>query len=72
MLPQYDELKILFKTLGKLIEIKSNKSYVSSGPFNVLPSPNENVIQNTIKDLTIHSEIFNLIGVSDSVYNKIL
>ena len=71
MLPQYDELKILFKTIGKLIEVNQIRVTFHPGPFNVLPSPNENVIQNTIKDLTIHSEIFNLIGVSDSVYNKI-
>lgn len=71
MLPQYDELKILFKTIGKLIQVNQIRVTFHPGPFNVLPSPNENVIQNTIKDLTIHSEIFNLIGVSDSVYNKI-
>ena len=71
MLPQYDELKILFKKIGKLIEVNQIRVTFHPGPFNVLPSPNENVIQNTIKDLTIHSEIFNLIGVSDSVYNKI-
>ena len=71
MLPQYDELKILFKKIGKLIEVNQIRVTFHPGPFNVLPSPNENVIQNTIKDLTIHSEIFNLLGVSESVYNKI-
>ena len=41
------------------------------GPFNVLVSPNENVVENTIKDLTIHGEIMDMLGQSRTPYNKI-
>ena len=41
------------------------------GPFNVLVSPNENVVQNTITDLTIHGQIFDMMGLSRTPYNKL-
>ena len=41
------------------------------GPFNVLVSPNENVVENTIKDLTIHGEIMDMLGQSRTPYNKL-
>ena len=31
------------------------------GPFNVLVSPNENVVKNTINDLSLHGEMFDLL-----------
>jgi UV DNA damage endonuclease len=41
------------------------------GPFNVLVSPNEKVVQNTITDLEIHGKIFDMLGLSRTPYNKI-
>ena len=41
------------------------------GPFNVLVSPNENVVQNTITDLTIHADIMDFMGLSRTPYNKL-
>ncbi len=41
------------------------------GPFNVLLSPNERVVNNTIKDLSIHGEMFDLLGLDRTPYNKI-
>ena len=41
------------------------------GPFNVLVSPNESVVENTIKDLTIHGDIFDMMGLSRTPYNKL-
>ena len=41
------------------------------GPFNVLVSPNEDVVQNTITDLTIHGQIFDMMGLSRTPYNKL-
>jgi len=41
------------------------------GPFNVLTSPHEHVVENCIKDLTIHSDTFDMIGLSRTPYNKI-
>tara|TARA_Y100001937_G_scaffold34137_1_gene48742 strand:+ start:1042 stop:1995 length:954 start_codon:yes stop_codon:yes gene_type:complete len=41
------------------------------GPFNVLVSPNESVVENTIKDLTIHGDIMDMMGLSRTPYNKL-
>ena len=41
------------------------------GPFNVLTSPHEHVVENCIKDLTIHSDTFDMMGLSRTPYNKI-
>ena len=34
-------------------------------------SPNESVVENTIKDLTIHGDIFDMMGLSRTPYNKL-
>ena len=41
------------------------------GPFNVLVSPNENVVENTFQDLTMHGDVFDFMGLSRTHYNKI-
>ena len=41
------------------------------GPFNVLTSPREHVVQNCIKDLSIHGEVFDMMGLSRTPFNKI-
>ena len=41
------------------------------GPFNKLCSPKESVVKNTIRDLEIHGELFDMMGLSRTPYNKI-
>ena len=41
------------------------------GPFNVLTSPHEHVVENCIKDLTDHAATFDMMGLSKTPYNKI-
>ena len=41
------------------------------GPFNVLTSPHEHVVENCVRDLSIHGELFDMIGLSRTPYNKI-
>jgi UV DNA damage endonuclease len=41
------------------------------GPFNKLCSPKESVVANTIRDLEIHGELFDMLGLSRTPYNKI-
>ena len=41
------------------------------GPFNKLTSSNPSVTANTIKDLIIHADILDLMGLSNTHYNKI-
>ena len=70
-LPQYLRIKTLLAGCGQYA--KSNGIRITShpGPFNVLVSPNERVVENTITDLELHGKIFDLMGLEKSPYNKI-
>ena len=41
------------------------------GPFNVLTSPHEHVVENCISDLTDHADTFDMMGLTKTPYNKI-
>ena len=41
------------------------------GPFNVLTSPHEHVVENCIGDLTMHGDVFDMMSLSHTPYNKI-
>lgn len=70
-LPQFLRIKTLLAGCGQYA--KSNGIRITShpGPFNVLVSPNEKVVENTITDLELHGKIFDLMGLEKSPYNKI-
>ena len=40
------------------------------GPFNVLVSPRENVVHNTITDLELHGKVFDMMGLSRLPYKQ--
>ena len=66
-----DEIKHWFHSAGTLATTHGIRLTFHPGPFNVLVSPNENVVENTIKDLTIHGETMDLLGQSRTPYNKL-
>ena len=74
---EWDELKDIeqirewFHSAGTMATTHGMRLTAHPGPFNVLVSPNENVVQNTIKDLTIHGEEFDMMGLSRTPYNKL-
>ena len=70
-LTHYLRIKHLLEGVGNLTKKYDHRITFHPGPFNVLVSPNEKVVQNTIKDLSIHGEIFDLMGLSRTPYNKI-
>ena len=70
-MPDYRKISILLNGAGNLAEKYGQRITSHPGPFNVLVSPNEKVVQNTITDLSIHGEIFDLMGLSRTHYNKI-
>jgi len=41
------------------------------GPFNVLTSPHPHVVDNCVKDLTIHGDVFDMMNLTRTPYNKI-
>ena len=70
-LPDYDEIKKVLKECGDYAETNNMRITSHPGPFNVLTSPRENVVENCIKDLSIHGEVFDMMGLSRTPYNKI-
>ena len=70
-LPQYDEISKLLSIAGDYA--KNNNLRITShpGPFNVLVSPRQHVVDNTITDLRIHGEMFDMLGLSRTPFNKI-
>jgi len=70
-LPQYGRIKTILSGCGYYA--KKHKIRITShpGPFNVLVSPREHVVKNTITDLTNHGKVFDLLGLDRSPYNKI-
>ena len=55
------------------VKAKTHNLRITShpGPFNVLTSPHPHVVDNCIKDLTMHGDVFDMLGLSRTPYNKI-
>lgn len=65
-LPHFSEIKEVLEAIGKIpVRVSSHP-----GPFNKLAGSGA-TLQNTIKDLETHSEIFDLMGLQTSPWNKI-
>ena len=69
--PNIRFIHAMLSDCGKLANEYGHRITSHPGPFNVLVSPNENVVQNTITDLTIHGQIFDMMGLSRTPYNKL-
>ena len=70
-MPDYREIKMVLREIGKYVKANDMRITSHPGPFNVLTSPREHVVQNCIKDLSIHGEVFDMMGLSRTPYNKI-
>ena len=70
-LPHYNRIKNILAGAGNLATKYEQRITSHPGPFNVLVSPREHVVENTITDLTINGEVFDLMGLSRTPYNKI-
>lgn len=70
-LPDYTKISNILKGCGTYAKQHSIRLTTHPGPFNVLVSPNESVVNNTITDLEIHGKLFDMMGLEHSPYNKI-
>lgn len=70
-LPRYDVICKVLAECGQFAKDNSIRITTHPGPFNLLASPKESVVVNTIKDLEMHGLLFDLIGLSRTPYNKI-
>ena len=71
-LPNFNDIAYHLDQVGEYAFLNGHRLTFHPGPFNVLGSPNQDVVNKTIKELNTHSEIFDLMGFIDaSPYNKI-
>lgn len=70
-MPHFAPISNLLKGIGVLVSNYGQRITSHPGPFNVLVSPNEKVVLNTITDLSLHGEVFDLMGLSRTPYNVI-
>ena len=70
-MPDYDEICSILSNVGEYVKENDMRITSHPGPFNVLTSPHPHVVDNCIKDLSIHGEVFDLMNLSRTPYNKI-
>jgi len=70
-LPDYGEIVTTLRAAGDFAKQHGHRITSHPGPFNKLASSKPRVVANTIRDLEIHGEVFDLIGLSRTPFNKI-
>lgn len=70
-LKDFEEIKTYLEKAGLLARENNQRLSFHPGPFNILASAKEHVIENSIKDLSIHGKILDLMGMPRSHWSKI-
>jgi len=70
-MPDYEAICNVLSEAGQYAIDNDIRITCHPGPFNVLTSPHPHVVDNCIKDLTTHGEVFDLMNLSRTPYNKI-
>ncbi len=70
-LKDYKEIKSELKKAGDFAKFWDMRITCHPGPFVVLTSPKDTVVDNAISDLEMHGKLFDMMGLSKTVYNKI-
>jgi UV DNA damage endonuclease len=70
-LKDFKEISLALKSAGDFAKSHGMRITSHPGPFNKLCSDSESVVQNTLTDLEIHGEVFDLIGLPKNHESKI-
>ena len=70
-MPDYEAIWDACETAGNYAKKHGIRLTSHPGPFNKLASPKENVFENTKRDLEIHGELFDMLGLPRDHYAKI-
>ena len=70
-LPDYEDIALALDEAGEFAGLNGHRITTHPGPFNVLGSPRQSVVDKAIKELETHSEIFDLMGLEATPYAKI-
>ena len=71
LLKDYAEICYELKKAGDYAKQNGIRITCHPGPYVVLTSPKESVVENAILDLELHGKIFDMMGLSKTPYNKI-
>ena len=70
-LKDYKEIKSELKKAGYFAKLWDMRITCHPGPFVVLTSPKDSVVDNAISDLEMHGKLFDMMELSKTPYNKI-
>ena len=70
-LKDIDEIRQYLRSAGTKANTHNLRITSHPGPFNVLTSPHPHVVTNCVSDLTMHGDVFDMMGLYRSPYNKI-
>lgn len=71
LLKDYEKIKLALKVAGDYSKLAGIRITCHPGPYVVLTSPHKKVVDNAINNLEMHGKIFDLMGLSQTPYNKI-
>jgi len=67
----FDEIKEILKRCGDFAQANNMRLTMHPGQYCILTSPHQHVIDNSVSDLKMHSDIMDLMNLSLTPYNKI-
>ena len=70
-MPDIDEIRKYLHSTGVMSKTHNLRLTSHPGPFNVLTSPHPHVVNNCVSDLTDHGDVFDMMGLGRTPYNKI-
>jgi len=70
-LKDIEQIRMYLHSAGTMATTHGVRLTSHPGPFNVLTSPHKHVVENCIKDLSDHADVFDMLGQSRTPYNKI-
>ena len=70
-LPDIEQIRMWLHSAGEKAKTHNIRITSHPGPFNVLTSPHEHVVKNCVGDLTDHGDVFDMMNLSRTPYNKI-
>ena len=70
-MPDIDEIRKHLHSTGVMSKTHNLRLTSHPGPFNVLTSPHPHVVTNCVSALTDHGDVFDMMGLGRTPYNKI-
>lgn len=70
-LPEWNKIQEIYENVGEMARKGGQRLTFHPGQFNCLTSPREHVVQNCIRDLRLHGELMDVMGMPRTPESKI-